>query len=125
MILVAVAIELEGIITRYSKIPSVWNSVLNYNSINNTTQQVSDGWKDLFNPDFGSRLHDRVFDPVNISALVKIDIRDAIRKYEPRVKLLDVNANLVDSHLGVVKINIGFTIKGRSEVIKFNYYLKR
>jgi len=60
-----VAIEIDGTITKYSKIPSVWNGVLNYNSINNTEQQIADGWKDLVQPSYNTqtqKLGDLVLD---------------------------------------------------------------
>lgn len=47
-----VAIEIEDIITQFSKIPSTWNGILNYNSVNNIEQQVLDGWKDVIIPDY-------------------------------------------------------------------------
>jgi phage baseplate assembly protein W len=79
----------------------------------------------LFRPDFGSRIGSRVFDPVNVAALVGIDIRDALRKYELRVKLISVVANLQDSNKGVVGIEVKYQMKGRAEIAKLNFSLGR
>lgn len=49
-----VAIDILGIITPYNSIPSTWNGILNYNSVNNTTMQIADGWKNLIIPAYDS-----------------------------------------------------------------------
>lgn len=77
----------------------------------------------LLKPDFGSNLNRRVFDPINVAVLVKIDIRDAIQKYEQRVKLTDVSANLSSSDVGIVGISIGFITRGKLESYKVNFSL--
>ena len=47
-----VAIDINGTITKFGKIPNNWNGVVNYNSVNNTVMQVADGWKDVVNPTY-------------------------------------------------------------------------
>lgn len=54
-----VAIDIDGTITTYSQIPSVWNGVLNYNSINNTENQMTDGWREVVQPDYDTSLQKR------------------------------------------------------------------
>jgi len=49
-----VAIDINGTITKFSKIPNNWNGVINYNSVNNTVMQVADGWKDVVNPTYNT-----------------------------------------------------------------------
>lgn len=41
-------------------------------------------------PEYGCDLNRRVFDPVNTLALAEGDIREAIARFEPRVRILDV-----------------------------------
>jgi len=48
----------------------------------------------LMMPSFGSGVHRRVFDPVNVVALVDGDIREAVRIWEPRVEIVKVEANI-------------------------------
>ena len=69
-------------------------------------------------PAFGSGVHRRVFDPVNVVALVDGDIREAIRIWEPRVEILKVSAGLEHSDLGTVGIAVEFRMKGQREPIR-------
>ena len=62
------AIDLQGTIKVYKTIPSVWNNVHNYNSVNNADQQYTDGWRDLVDPPYDPSTHKLspiYFDPVN------------------------------------------------------------
>ena len=45
-------------------------------------------------PDFGCDLGRRVFDPINVMALAQGDVAEAVRRYEPRVELLSVKAEI-------------------------------
>ena len=60
----------------------------------------------FFNPDFGSRITDSLFDNVDdVSALaIEDEIRSSIINFEPRVNLLDVsvNPNEEDNEMNVV-----------------------
>lgn len=49
----------------------------------------------VYRPDFGSRLHELVFAPLNEDTLLLAQIyaRDAIQKWEPRVVVESVTAN--------------------------------
>lgn len=51
------AIEINGEIKTYGKIPSEWNGVLNYNSASNIEQQELDGWKQVELPQYDGRTH--------------------------------------------------------------------
>lgn len=66
-------------------------------------------------PDFGSDLHRRVFDPINVSSIGASDIRDAIRTWEPRVQLNAVTADLTDAPSGVVNISVSVTPLGQND----------
>ena len=86
----------------------------------------------LMKPNFGADLRRRVFDPVNVAALVEGDISAAIRQFEPRVDLLRVSTNqdggqsamqpglqvlpgISIAELGVLNIEVAFRIKGQNE----------
>ena len=60
----------------------------------------------FFNPDFGSRISESLFENVDdVSALaIEDEIRSSIINFEPRVNLLDVsvNPNLDDNEMNVV-----------------------
>ena len=60
----------------------------------------------FFNPDFGSRITESLFDNVDdVSALaIEDEIRSSIINFEPRVNLLDVsvNPNEEDNEMNVV-----------------------
>jgi len=63
-----VAIDINGTISTYNTIPSTWNGILNYNSINNTEMQIFDGWRDVVYPAYDSatqKLGDIYFDAPN------------------------------------------------------------
>lgn len=54
-----VAIEINGTINTYREIPSRWNGIINYNSVNNTDMQYADGWRDVVFPDIDARTEKR------------------------------------------------------------------
>ena len=60
----------------------------------------------FFNPDFGSRISESLFENVDdVSALaIEDEIRSSIINFEPRVNLLDVNVNpnVDDNEMNVV-----------------------
>ena len=63
-----VAIDILGTITQFNSIPSTWNGILNYNSINNTSMQIADGWKDVIIPVYDTatqKLGDLILDEPN------------------------------------------------------------
>ena len=62
------AIDILGVITAFNSIPSTWNGILNYNSVNNTAMQVADGWRDLVIPVYDpetQKLGDLILDEPN------------------------------------------------------------
>ena len=44
------AITINNEIQTFSKLPKIWNDVLNYDSVNNTDMQYADGWRDVVSP---------------------------------------------------------------------------
>lgn len=79
----------------------------------------------LLKPNLGSRISERIFDSVNVAALVEVDIRDTLNRYEPRIDLVSTSANLSESSTGMVIILVRFRIKGQSEIVDLNFSLGR
>jgi len=66
----------------------------------------------LMKPDFGCKVHRRVFDPVNVMALAQGDIEEAIRRWEQRVNVWSVTATVPDNSSGQTQIEVTFEVKG-------------
>jgi len=78
----------------------------------------------LMRPTLGCSLVERVFDPVNVQALVEGDIKEALERWEPRVKFIRVRGEMKDVPLGKVRMVIEFIIKGRNEIIRLSQYVR-
>lgn len=68
-------------------------------------------------PEFGCRIHDRVFGAANSSLAGQIagDVREALDRWEPRVELLDVTASFDQVDAGTLYVDIGYTIRGLND----------
>ncbi len=81
-----------------------------------------------FQPQLGSSLSELLFDPLDygVAALIKNEINDTVRKYEPRVNVvgLTVEPNFDDNAFDV---NFEFEIRGREDVapLQINFLLQR
>ncbi len=60
-------------------------------------------------PTFGSDLYLRVFDPIDIAQVARIDVEDAIDEWERRVDLAGVTGQ--ETALGEVEINVEYVIR--------------
>lgn len=80
----------------------------------------------LMKPDFGTNLRRRVFDPVNIAALLESDIKEALIRWEARVELVNIgngqnqgDLKLVAypslSDLGTMAIDVEYRIRGENQ----------
>lgn len=72
-------------------------------------------------PDWGCYLIDRIFkyQGVIIDELLKEDILNAVRKYEPRINMSPGNI-VIDKNVEVVNIYIQYEIKETGEINQFN-----
>jgi hypothetical protein len=68
----------------------------------------------LMKPEFGCDLDRRVFDPVNLSAMVDGDIREALLTYEPRASVNNTAVEMDRAADGTVGAVIDFTFTGRT-----------
>lgn len=66
----------------------------------------------VYRPDFGSRLAEMVFEPMNVQTLllIRLYVREAIAMWEPRIDLIDVITE-PDPAQGRVDINIMYQPK--------------
>jgi phage baseplate assembly protein W len=65
-------------------------------------------------PEFGCRVHDHVFAPINASTAGAIasDVRYALEMWEPRITVHDVLVSFDDADLGALYIDIHYSIRG-------------
>lgn len=78
----------------------------------------------LLKPTFGSDLPRRVFDTVNVMPLVRLDVKTAIEKFEKRVDVTSIEAQLSSAALGEVGIHIEYRLKGTQESNTLQFSLK-
>ncbi len=65
-------------------------------------------------PEFGCRVHDHVFAPINASTAGAIaqDVRYALEQWEPRIDLRDVLVSFDGAEVGTLYIDIRYSIRG-------------
>lgn len=68
-------------------------------------------------PEFGCRINDHVFAPVNAATAGAIvhDVRSALEQWEPRIDLKDVRVSFSAAEAGTLYIDISYLIRGRSD----------
>lgn len=66
----------------------------------------------MYRPDFGSRLHELVFAPLNDETLLLAQVyaRDAVQQWEPRIAVETVDATIAPNALSLV-ITVYYRIK--------------
>jgi len=67
----------------------------------------------VMRPDFGCGIHDLVFAPMNTSTLglFESSVREALRIWEARVEVIDVNVSPDQAESGKLKINIQYRVR--------------
>lgn len=65
-------------------------------------------------PEFGCRIHDRIFAPLNAATAgaIAYDVRVALEQWEPRIDVLDVMVRLESADIGLATVEIVYQIKG-------------
>lgn len=68
----------------------------------------------LFRPDFGVSLEDFLFKPRDTAAIIQMTemIKSAVRKYEPRIIVRDVDFGGSDMMGGQLRISLTYSIRG-------------
>ena len=74
-------------------------------------------------PDYGCNLDPLIFEPLDLSliSLMQDVVKMAIIRYEPRIKLNQVQIETQDSLQGTVAIHIDYTIKSTNSRFNFVY----
>lgn len=77
----------------------------------------------VMRPEFGSRLRELVFAPLNSStkSLVAGAITDALVKWEPRIDVLSVTAQEQSSDDGTLVVNIQYRVRATNSVFNLVY----
>jgi phage baseplate assembly protein W len=67
-------------------------------------------------PEFGCGIHDLVFAPNNAATLTLVvqTVREALVAYEPRIDVLDVNAETAPEELNLLLIRINYRIRANN-----------
>ncbi|MEO0985398.1 MAG: GPW/gp25 family protein [Cyanobacteria bacterium J06639_14] len=80
----------------------------------------------LYRPDFGCRLSDLVFSPINTETLlqIKLYVEEALRQWEPRIELEDIITE-PDLAIGLVNIHIRYFPKESHDLhsLVYPFYL--
>jgi phage baseplate assembly protein W len=78
-------------------------------------------------PDFGCGIHDLVFAPNNSTTLTLVvqHVREALVRYEPRVDILDVNAETAPDEHNLLLIRVNYRIRTNNAVgnMVYPFYL--
>lgn len=64
---------------------------------------------------FGSQIPNRVFAPVNAKALIASDAAEAIRRWEPRIELIEVKLLRSNEVAGIGVYEVRYRIKGDAQ----------
>jgi phage baseplate assembly protein W len=77
----------------------------------------------VMRPDFGSRLRELVFAPLNTStkSLVSKSVTDAIVKWEPRVDVLSVRPDDTAGDAATLVVNIEYRVRATNSVFNLVY----
>jgi phage baseplate assembly protein W len=77
----------------------------------------------VMRPDFGSRLHEYLFDPIdlNTATMIQKAANDAITQWEPRVKDVQVEASFSEGVEGGFVLNIFYTIRATNSMHNLVY----
>jgi uncharacterized protein len=71
----------------------------------------------VMRPDFGCRIHELIFDPNNEQTHANAEryVEEALGRWEPRIIVNDVTARADDNNMGVLILEVQYTIKGTSD----------
>lgn len=77
----------------------------------------------VMRPDFGCRIHDRVFAPNNSGTVGEIisDVRSALMEWEPRIDVLDIDMLPNPSQPNVLHISINYQVRTTNNLFNLVY----
>ena len=83
----------------------------------------------LMRPTFGCNLKSLVYASINDATinLARQYTEDGLKRWEPRIDVLDVNVNVDSRALGVLQINISYRVRATHEVrsMVYPFYLEK
>lgn len=81
----------------------------------------------VLRPEFGCRIHELIFDPINKQTMItaKRFVEEAIRRWEPRIEVVELEVDAGDVDRAELLINIKYKHKNRPDPrsLVFPYYL--
>jgi phage baseplate assembly protein W len=82
----------------------------------------------LMRPDFGCGIHDLVFAANNDTTLtmVRVEVRDALVQFEPRIEVLDVNVDAPADDPNLLLIRVDYRIRANQVTanLVYPFYIK-
>lgn len=77
----------------------------------------------VMRPDFGCGIHEYVFATVNATTLnlIETSVEEALRKWEPRIEVQDVDTSTEDLDRGKLLISIDYRIKDSNDEFNLVY----
>jgi uncharacterized protein len=71
----------------------------------------------LMRPEFGCRIHELVFEPINANTLglMKHAVRQALTQWEPRITVEDVEVETDPDTSGLVRIHVGYRVRATND----------
>lgn len=77
----------------------------------------------VMRPNFGCRIHDRVFAPNNAGTVGEIisDVRSALVEWEPRIDVLDIDLLSNPSQPNVLQISINYQVRTTNNAFNLVY----
>jgi phage baseplate assembly protein W len=82
----------------------------------------------VMRPDFGASLHDFVFESMSATTIGRVQaaVTDALLKWEPRIQVIDVDAQPERGEIGKLMINIEYKVRATNNRFNFvfPFYLK-
>lgn len=77
----------------------------------------------VMRPEFGCGIHRYVFSTVDTTTLTVIEdeVRDALARWEPRIEVLAVDAELTDPATGKLSIDVGYRVRRTNSEHNFVY----
>lgn len=77
----------------------------------------------VMRPDFGSRLHELVFAPINTStkSLIAHYATEALVAWEPRIEVLRVDVSDEEAAQGTLLVNIEYKVRATNSIFNYVY----
>ncbi len=77
----------------------------------------------MMRPDFGSRLHELVFAPIDASTKAKVGryVIEAIVAWEPRVDVLDISVSDAEASSGRLLVDIEYRVRATNSIYNLVY----